>query len=123
MRDGGTRRMRLRSWLAKWYRLRAYVSWLVSVPLAPVVLASLLVAIPAGRLVAARRRRRGLKPRIFWGTLALKLLKYNSAASRAAGYDSTIVILSSPPLSRREDYDLTPGAGLPGVFKPLFLRY
>lgn len=109
--------------LAKRYRLRSHLSQAASLPLLIPLLIALLVVVPLARALTHARRRSSRRPRIFWGTFALLLLKYNSAASRVAGYESTVVILSAPPLSRRQDYDLTPGADLPGFVKPLVLRY
>jgi hypothetical protein len=109
--------------LVRSFRVRRYAAVAVSLPALPIFALLLAVLLPIGRAVSEGRRLGGLRPRLFWGTFAILLLKHDSAACRSVGYDSKVVILSAPPLSRREDYDYTPGADLPAFVKPLALRY
>ena len=95
----------------------------LSLVLLPVFLLAMLPLVSLSRWRSWLRRRRGDKPRIFWGTFALLPLKYNSRADRAAGYESFTVVFSSYRLAREGHFDYELGHWLPSWGKSLFLRY
>lgn len=71
----------------------------------PVLTAYALVVVPLSRLEIARRKRRGLPPRIMWGPVPIVNIRYSALADRSAGYPSETLVYGVYHINARADFD------------------
>ncbi len=92
-------------------RLRRAPGVLITVAVRHVVVAPLggtlvLATALAQRASSARRRQRGLRPRIVWGPVPLISLSYWSRALQTLGYESQTVVTHHYPAYERASFDV-----------------
>lgn len=102
-------------------RLRGPLVAAVKLVAAAIVLLPLVVVALLSRPRTARRRARGLRPRIVWGPEPLINVKYWSESMRTQGYDSLTVVQGTYMINERGDFDRLIGEFGPAtiLFEPL----
>src|SRR5438128_4772979 len=64
------------------------------------------IVVPVARVRAAKRRRQGEKPAVFWGPVPLISISYWARAGRLYGYRSESVVYRVYPINSRDDFDI-----------------
>ena len=81
---------------------RLAVEWLLAVAAFAVYL---LVVVPASRVRARRRRRRGELPAILWGPVPIINISYSARADRLFGYRSDTLVYDVYSINARREFD------------------